>query len=380
MTQPAPKYTFLDLARINAPYMAEIEAAVGRVITSGRYVGGEECERLEYGLTALTGVPHAIGVSNGLDALRLILRAWVDRGDLSKGDEVIVAANTYIASILAIIDAGLRPVLAPVDMAALNLDTSRLEEALTSRTRAVMPVHLYGRACWDERIKEFVERHNLLVIEDNAQAIGACAVTAGLYGTYVTGGLGHAGAFSFYPTKNLGAIGDAGAVVTHDSDLAARVRALANYGSDRRYHNIYLGANCRLDPVQAAVLNVKLPYLERENTARRAIAGIYDEAITNPAIIRPVLSGDDMVWHQYVVRCDSRDNFREYLSNAGVATDIHYAVPPHRQPCMVSVDYSAAGDALAQADLIGRTVLSLPVSTCTTPTDARAIADIINRY
>lgn len=380
MTQPAPKYTFLDLARINAPYMAEIEAAVVRVVTSGRYVGGEECERLECGLTALTGSPHAIGVSNGLDALRLILRAWVDRGDLSKGDEVIVAANTYIASILAIIDVGLRPVLAPVDMAALNLDTSRLEEALTPRTRAVMPVHLYGRACWDEKIKEFVERHNLLVIEDNAQAIGARSVTAGLYGTHVTGGLGHAGAFSFYPTKNLGAIGDAGAVVTHDSDIAARVRALANYGSDRRYHNIYLGANCRLDPVQAAVLNVKLPYLERENSMRRTIAGIYDDAITNPAIIRPAISGNDMVWHQYVVRCDSRDNLREYLSKAGVATDIHYAVPPHRQPCMASVDYAAIGDALAQADQIGRTVLSLPVSACTTPSDARAIADIINRY
>lgn len=380
MTQPAPKYTFLDLARINAPYMAEIEAAVVRVVTSGRYVGGEECERLECRLTALTGAPHAIGVSNGLDALRLILRAWVDRGDLSKGDEVIVAANTYIASILAIIDAGLRPVLAPVDMVALNLDTSRLEEALTPRTRAVMPVHLYGRACWDEKIKEFVERHNLLVIEDNAQAIGARSVTAGLYGTHVTGGLGHAGAFSFYPTKNLGAIGDAGAVVTHDSDLAARVRALANYGSDRRYHNIYLGANCRLDPVQAAVLNVKLPYLDRENSMRRAIAGIYDDAITNPAIIRPAISGDDMVWHQYVVRCDSRDNLREYLSKAGVATDIHYAVPPHMQPCMASVDYAAIGDALAQADQIGRTVLSLPVSACTTPSDARAIADIINRY
>lgn len=380
MTQPAPKYTFLDLARINAPYMAEIEAAVVRVVTSGRYVGGEECERLECGLTALTGSPHAIGLSNGLDALRLILRAWVDRGDLSKGDEVIVAANTYIASILAIIDAGLRPVLAPVDMSALNLDTSRLEEALTSRTRAVMPVHLYGRACWDEKIKEFVECHNLLVIEDNAQAIGACSVTAGLYGTYVTGGLGHAGAFSFYPTKNLGAIGDAGAVVTHDSDLAARVRALANYGSDRRYHNIYLGANCRLDPVQAAVLNVKLPYLERENSMRRTIAGIYDDAITNPAIIRPAISDDDMVWHQYVIRCDSRDNLREYLSKAGVATDIHYAVPPHMQPCMASVDYAAIGDALAQAEQIGRTVLSLPVSACTTPSDAHAIADIINCY
>lgn len=374
------KYIFLDLAQINAPYMAEIETAVGRVITSGRYIGGAECERLEAGLKVLTGAEYAVGVSNGLDALRLILRAWVDRGDLKRGDEVIVAANTYIASVLAIIDAGLRPVLAPIDMSTLNLDTSRIEEAVTERTRAIMPVHLYGRACWDERLKGIVERYGLLVIEDNAQAIGARSATAGLYGTNMTGGLGHAGAFSFYPTKNLGAMGDGGAVVTHDYDLATRVRALSNYGSDRRYHNIYLGANCRLDPIQAAVLNVKMPYLERDNEQRRVIAEIYDSGIRNEAVVKPALTVGDMVWHQYVVRSEKRDRLQEYLREAGVATDIHYAVPPHKQPCMADVDYRAVGDALEQAEAIGASVLSLPISSCTTESDAKEIAAIINAF
>lgn len=374
------RYKFLDLAQVNAPYMDAIREAVLRVVESGRYVGGEECGRLEAGLQHLTGAPCAVGVSNGLDALRLILRALVERGDMQRGDEVIVAANTYIASILAIIDAGLRPVLAPVDMATLNLDTARLEECVTSRTRAVMPVHLYGRVCWDERLKEFVNRHQLFVIEDNAQAIGACAATDGLFGSRAAGALGHAGAFSFYPTKNIGAMGDAGAVVTHDADLADRVRALANYGSDRRYHNIYLGANCRLDPVQAAVLNVKLPAVESESAHRRAVAAVYDELIDNEAIIKPELTGADMVWHQYVVRCDRRDELQRYLAEAGVATDIHYAVPPHRQPCMSGVDYLAIGNALAQAEQIGDTVLSLPISTCTSVDDAKAIAAIVNAF
>lgn len=374
------EYPFLSLGQINAPYMAQIKEAVDRVIDSGRYVGGEECALLEGGLMQLTGGRYAVGVSNGLDALRLILRAWVDRGDLSHGDEVIVAANTYIASVLAIIDAGLTPVLAPVDPLTLNLDTSRLAESLSERTRAVMPVHLYGRACWDEALADFVRCHGLLVIEDNAQAIGAVATVDGLSGSRITGGLGHAGAFSFYPTKNLGAMGDAGAVVTGDEDLANRVRALSNYGSDRRYHNIYIGANCRLDPVQAAVLNVKLPYLPRENDHRRVIAGVYDGMIVNPAVIKPLTGGDDMVWHQYVVRCGERDALQKYLSEHGVATDIHYAVPPHRQPCMAGIAFRSAGDALQQAEAIGATVLSLPVSSCTSVDDARAIAGIINKF
>lgn len=375
-------YPFLDLAQINAPYMAEIKEAVNRVITSGRYIGGEECARFENSLAEYTGGKYAVGVSNGLDALRLILRAWVDRGDLRKGDEVIVAANTYIASVLAIIDAGLVPVLAPVDMDTLNLATSRLEEALSPRTRAVMPVHLYGRACWDNNIKNFVERNNLLVIEDNAQGIGAKATVEGFNGSSVTGALGHAGAFSFYPTKNLGAMGDAGAVVTSDADLAMRVRALANYGSDRRYHNIYVGANCRLDPIQAAVLNVKLLYLKDENDHRRALAAIYDRKIKNPDIIKPRLGGEDMVWHQYVIRSAHRDDLQQYLATHGIATDIHYATPPHLQPCLAgaghtsvnsnsasasNVIYRAVPDALRQAEQLGATVLSLPISSCTSP-------------
>ncbi|MDE6317697.1 MAG: DegT/DnrJ/EryC1/StrS family aminotransferase [Muribaculaceae bacterium] len=375
-----PRYPFLDLGRVNTPYMPEIEAAVMRVIASGRYVGGEECARLESGLKQLTDAPFAIGVSNGLDALRLILRAWVDRGDMKRGDEVIVAANTYIASILAIIDAGLRPVLAPVDMATLNLDTSRLDECVTQRTRAVMPVHLYGRVCWDKYLKDFVKRHQLLVIEDNAQAIGSRAAECGLFGSYAAGALGHAGAFSFYPTKNIGAAGDAGAVVTHDADLADRVRALANYGSDRRYHNIYIGANCRLDPVQAAVLNVKLPFVGKESAHRREIAAIYDRLIDNDLIIKPMFAGEEMVWHQYVVRCDSRDMLQRYLAEEGVATDIHYAVPPHRQPCMKGVDYIAISNAIEQAERIGDTVLSLPISTCTSANDAADIARIISKF
>lgn len=374
------RYPFLDLLTVNAPYMPEIEAAVSRVVTSGRYIGGEECKRLEEGLIQLTGAPYAVGVSNGLDALRLILRAWVDRGDLKRGDEVIVAANTYIASILAIIDAGLRPVLAPVDMATLNLDTSRLDECVTQRTRAVMPVHLYGRACWDSKLKDFVSRRQLLVIEDNAQAIGAKATESGLFGPKATGALGDAGAFSFYPTKNIGAMGDAGAVVTHDKDLADRVRALANYGSDRRYHNIYLGANCRLDPVQAAVLNVKLPQVGKESAHRRAIAAVYDKCIDNRLVTKPLAAGEDMVWHQYVVRCSHRDRLQKYLAAEGVGTDIHYAVPPHFQPCMTGVDYREVGDALDQAQNIGDTVLSLPVSPCTSASDAADIARIINAF
>lgn len=376
----APHYPFLDLKIINAPYMHEIEEAVRNIVTSGRYIGGEECERLEETLRVHAGAPYAVGVSNGLDALRLILRAWVDRGDISKGDEVIVASNTYIASILAIIDAGLRPVLAPVDMSTLNLDTARLEESLTSRTKVVMPVHLYGRACWDNQLKEFVEKNHLLVIEDNAQAIGARTKVPGLTGTCVTGGLGHAGAFSFYPTKNIGAMGDAGAVVTHDSDLAARVKALANYGSDRRYHNVYLGANCRLDPIQAAVLNVKLKDVDFISEQRRVIARIYDEMICHKDIEKPILGGEDMVWHQYVVRSQRRDELREYLAAAGVATDVHYATPPHQQPCMAGVDYVAVSDALAQAEEIGGSALSLPISACTSESDAKEIAAIINQF
>ncbi len=385
------RYKFLDLKQLNEPYMGVINEALRRVAESGRYVGGTEVERFESLLSAHCSTLscdantsrnqatqfHAVGVSNGLDALRLILKAWLAMGKLNPGDEVIVAANTYIASVLAIVDAGLRPVLAEPSPVTMNLDTSRLGEYLTERTRAVMPVHLYGRVCWDETLAKFVTDHNLLVIEDNAQAIGAEACCDGLFGSRRSGALGHAGAFSFYPTKNLGALGDAGAVVTPDEELARTVRALSNSGSDRRYHNILIGYNCRLDPIQAAVLNAKIGDLNEVNERRRMLARIYDAEITNPKVKLPLQGGKDNVWHQYVVTVDNRDDFRSYLAAAGVETDIHYAVPPHRQPCMEVI---FAGKEFPLTDYLAARVVSLPISACTSESDARAIASIVNKF
>ncbi len=370
------KYPFADLKIADAPILDKMQQAAARVLASGRYVGGEECERLEQRLCDLTGVQHAVGVSNGLDALRLILRAYVIMGRLNRGDEVIVPANTYIASILAIIDAGLTPVPVEPDPATLNINTSRLEAALTPRTRAIMTVHLYGRPAWDARMRDFARRHGLLVVEDNAQAIGATAACEGLYnGLRATGALGDAAAFSFYPTKNIGACGDAGAVTTHDRELADTVRALANYGSDRRYHNIYQGFNCRLDPIQAAILDVRLDMIEAETAHRRAIAATYSSLIRHDAIVTPA-DEPGHVYHQYVILADDREGLREYLTANGVGTDIHYAVPPHRQPCMA--DTLGRGQYPITDNLAAR-CLSLPVTRATSEADAAEIAAIINR-
>lgn len=374
------KYPFLDLAIVNQPYVDELADAARRVIASGRYVGGPEVDTFENVLKNQCRAAEVVGVSNGLDALRLILRGLIIKGDLKEGDEVIVPANTYVASVIAIVDAGLTPILAEPSSVTLNLDTERLEEYLSPRVRAVMPVHLYGRACWDKPLAHFVKANNLIVVEDNAQAIGATANVDGLFGSDKTGALGHAAAFSFYPTKNIGALGDAGAVATNDPELAAIVRALANYGADKRYHNIYWGFNCRLDPMQAALINVKLAHLDDENRLRRANAQVYDSQITNPLITKPLLTDDEsMVWHQYVVAVDRRDQFRQYLADNGVATDIHYAVPPHLQPCMAR--HPAARDAkLPVTERLAATIVSLPVSRCATADDAAAIAAIINNF
>lgn len=377
------KYEFLDLATVDAPYISDIEEAVSRVIRSGRYIGGAECDALEARLASLTGSTFAIGVSNGLDALRLILHAYVRLGVMAPGDEIIVPANTYIASVLAISDAGLTPVLVEPDPLTSNLDTAAVLRAIGPRTRGVMPVHLYGRVCWDENLLAMARDMNLKIIEDNAQAIGARSPIAGIDGkSHTTGALGHAAAFSFYPTKNIGAIGDAGAVTTSDPDLAAAVRALANYGSDRRYHNIYRGFNCRLDPIQAAIIGVKLNHLEAESRRRREVADVYLSEITNPAIILPPRGGDSCVWHQFVVHVADRPRFTAHLDANSVGWDIHYATPPHRQPC-----YNTASSAnlripepLTITNQLADTCVSLPVSRCTTPDDARHIADIINAF
>ncbi|MBQ9076516.1 MAG: DegT/DnrJ/EryC1/StrS family aminotransferase [Muribaculaceae bacterium] len=371
------RYPFLELHTINSTYSEEIKQAVSRVVDSGRYIGGDEVEVFEENLSRLCDAPFAIGVSNGLDALRLIIRGYIELGVFSPGDEIIVPADTYIASVLAITDNGLYPVFVDPELSTYNLDPALIEQSITPRTRAIMTVHLYGRVSWDSTIVSLAKKYNLKIIEDNAQAIGAISPIEGIHGTHITGGLGDAAGISFYPTKNIGALGDAGAVVTGDTLLAKAIRALRNYGSDRLYHNIYAGLNCRLDSIQAAILNVKLAHVNEENGYRRTIAGIYGSCITNPAVTLPLRNvADECVWHQYVVRVSDREQFRQYLDHNGVETAIHYAVPPHRQPCYAR--YSSLE--LPVADKIGNEVVSLPITRCTSPDDAAEISGIINRY
>lgn len=379
MVDASAPIPFLDLEAVNAPYIAEINEAVSAVVASGPYIGGRQVADLEGDMASVAQTPCAVGVSNGLDALRLILRAYIELGRLAPGDEVIVPANTYIASVLAITDNGLKPVFADVSASTFNLDASLLEGLVTPRTRAIMPVHLYGRVCWSQALADFAVRHNLIVVEDNAQAIGAVSAAPGLFGTCATGGLGHAAGMSFYPTKNIGAMGDAGIVTTHDPILADMVRALANYGSDRRYHNIYAGLNCRLDPLQAAVLRAKLPHLDEVNDYRRSIASTYDALIDNPLVIKPEIPdpASQHVWHQYVLCVEDRDAFRSHMASMGIATDINYPVNPPHQPCYLA-EYGHA--AIPVADMLAARVVSLPLNTALTPAQARRIAAAVNTW
>ena len=371
------QYPFLDLALANAPYMEELKAAACEVIERGRYLHSLQTELLEQEISQLCQAKHCVGVSNGLDALRLILRAYKELGIMKDGDEVIVPANTYVASVLAISDNGLKPVLCDPREDTMNLDSSLLDKLITPRTRAIMPVHLYGTPCCDETLLRVARQHGLRIIEDNAQASGACSATAGLHGSFITGGLGDGAGISFYPTKNLGALGDGGAVVTNDDTLAATVRALANYGSDQRYHNIYQGYNCRLDEIQAAMLRVKLRYLDHENDTRAAVARAYNDSINNPRVKTPVIfDGMRQTWHQYVVRVEDRDAFRHFLEENGVGSDIHYATPAHWQPCYCGLEHAP----LPVTECLANEVVSLPIAHPITPDDARTIAHIINRY
>lgn len=371
------KYPFLNLALANAPYMEDFKAAACNVIESGRYLHGQQTQLLEQEIAQLCQAKHCVSVSNGLDALKLILRAYKEMGTLREGDEVIVPANTYIASVLAISENRLTPVLCDINMDTMNMDTSLLEGLVTERTRAIIPVHLYGTPCWDNALMNVAREHNLLIIEDNAQAIGAVSDTAGLNGTFITGGLGDAAGISFYPTKNLGALGDGGAIITNDDGLADTVRALANYGSDYRYHNIFQGYNCRLDEIQAAMLRVKLRYLEHENDTRAAVALAYQESINNPRVMTPhIMDGVKQTWHQYVIRVHARNDFRAYMNENGIGTDIHYATPPHKQPCYYHLDHKP----LPVTERLADEIVSLPIAHPITPDDARAIAEVINRY
>lgn len=364
-------HRFLNLDAINSRFQPALDQAALRVVHSGRYIGGPEVEAFERELAAATGVDHAVGVSNGLDAIRLIFRAWMDLGRLHPGDEVITSSNNYIAGILAATDCGLRPIFVEPDPATFNLDPTRIEAAITPRTRAIMPVHLYGRVS----VLPDSLRERFLIVEDCAQAIGASL------GGRRVGSLGHAGAFSFYPSKNIGALGDAGAVTTNDAALAQQIRALRNYGSLQTYVNRTRGLNCRLDPLQAAMLRVKLPFTDRENSLRRANAMAYDRLISNPNVIKPSIPDDpaEHVWHQYVVRIRAgrRDHFRDFLANHDVETAVHYPKPAHLQPCYAA-DYGHLR--LPIAFTLCNQVVSLPIGPDTSETDVAQIAEIINRF
>lgn len=364
------RYEFLSLKTTTAPYRDALKRAACEVIESGWFVNGEKVKAFEEALANLCKCRYAVGVSNGLDALRLILRAYNELGVMTDGDEVIVPANTYIATVLAITDSGLKPVLVEPDVRTMNLDTALIERHITPRTKAVMTVHLYGLPCYDATLERVAREHSLLVIEDNAQAIGACTPFG------MTGGLGNAAGNSFYPTKNLGAVGDAGAVTTNDEALAKVVRELANYGCDRRYHNLRQGLNCRLDEIQAAMLLVAMQHLESINKHRQQLASIYDNEIVNPLIIKPLFN-EGATYHQYALRVESRDAFRQYLADNGVGSDVLYPTPIHRQPCYAE---QLGKHSYPLTEKICNTVVSIPCASHISITDAHAIAAIINRY
>lgn len=364
---------FLDLQKINAQYATELKQVASDVINSGWYLQGGYNKKFETELAEFVGSKHAIAVANGLDALRLILKAYMEMGIMKEGDEVIVPANTYIASVLAITDNRLTPVFVEPDINSYNLDSSLIEAAITPKTKAILLVHLYGQTCWGEKIEELATRYNLKVIEDNAQAIGAN------YKDKRTGNLGDAAGFSFYPGKNLGALGDSGAVTTNDDELARIIRAIANYGSEQKYHNIYSGLNSRMDEIQAAFLSVKLKHIDHENQVRREIAAKYLSEINNPHIQLPqVVNGDENshVWHLFVVRCKQRDKLQQYLADNGIQTLIHYPIPPHKQACYKQ--YSHLN--LPITEKIHEEVLSLPISPVMKLDEVQEVISILNSF
>jgi dTDP-4-amino-4,6-dideoxygalactose transaminase len=365
---------FLDLKAINRLHRSALLAACERVIDSGWYVLGEEVRQFEREFAAYIGAKHCIGVGNGLDALTLTWRAWKELGILSDGDEVLVPANTYIASILSITEARLKPVLVEPESRTFNIDPKRMAAALTPRTRAILPVHLYGQVADIEAICVFAQEHGLRILEDVAQAQGA------VWGNRKTGGWGHAGAFSFYPGKNLGALGDAGAVTTDDDHLADALRALRNYGSKQKYLNLYQGPNSRLDELQAALLRAKLMTLEAENARRREIAEFYTLFLKNPCVRIPALPANPQshVWHIYAVRCEHRDALQQHLAADGIDTVVHYPIPPHRQTAYSDCDWTQV--TLPLTDAIHSEVLSLPISPVLTSEQAEAVVNSVNRF
>lgn len=363
---------FLDLQAINMQYQHEIEAQLLKVFRSGWYILGDEVKNFEHNLSTFTGTKYAIGVANGLDALRLIFKAYIQLGAMTPGDEVIVPANTFIASVLAVSDNALTPVFVEPDIETYNIDIDKIEEKITSKTKAILIVHLYGRVVFSKKLEALAKKYNLKIVEDNAQAIGAA------WNGIKSGALGDVAAFSFYPGKNLGALGDAGAVTTNDAVLAERIRTIANYGSSKKYISNVLGVNSRLDEIQAAILDVKLKYLHNENDLRRKVAGFYVERIKNKKIVLPKIpvNAAEHVWHLFVVRCEKRDDLQAFLEEKGIQTLIHYPVPPHLQQAYQSYNHLH----FPITEKIHKEVLSLPISSLLTADEMKKLTETINRF
>jgi dTDP-4-amino-4,6-dideoxygalactose transaminase len=370
---------FLNLRAITASFQPELSQAVQSATDSGWYLLGKEVKAFEEAYSAFIGSKHCVGLANGLDALRLILKAYIETGAMKEGDEIIVPANTYIASILAITDNRLTPVLVEPDINTYNIDPFLIEEGITEKTKGIMIVHLYGQNAMHPEIQRLVDKYNLKLIEDNAQSQGC------YYGEKRTGSVGHAAGHSFYPGKNLGALGDAGAVTTDNEELADAIRALGNYGSRKKYINDYQGLNSRLDEIQAAVLSVKLKRLDTDNQRRREIAQFYCENINNPAIVLPNNNNFSLftfhfslthVWHLFVIRTPDRDRLQKYLMENGVETLIHYPIPPHKQKAYKEWNSLS----LPITEKIHNAVLSLPISPVMKDEEVQIITDIINAY
>lgn len=358
---------FLDLKKINNRYREEIDSRIKNILDKGWYLQGEENENFTKNFANFCGTKFALGVANGLDALNLIIKAY----GFGNGDEIIVPANTYIATILAISENGCIPILVEPDIKTYNINPDSIEEKITSKTKAIMVVHLYGQAVQMEKIWKIAKKYNLKIIEDSAQAHGA------IYQENRTGNLGDASGFSFYPGKNLGCMGDGGAVTTNDEELFNKIKAIANYGSDRKYHHIYKGVNSRLDEIQAAVLDIKLKHLDSDNNKRHEISKYYRENIKNSKIILPETYDEKShVWHIFAVRTQNRDEFQKYLTEKGIQTIIHYPTPPHKQGAYKEWNNLS----FPITEEIHNTILSLPISPVMTDSEIEKVVEVVNEY
>ena len=363
------KIPFVTFLPMEEELNSDLRGAFDRVFTRSWYIGGVEDEAFEKAFAEYCGAKYCVGVGNGLDALMLILKAL----GIGEGDEVIVPSNTYIATALAVTYVGATPILVEPDIRTFNINSALIEEKITSKTKAIMPVHLYGQACDMDPIMDIARKHNLFVVEDCAQAHGA------KYKGQIVGTFGDAAGFSFYPGKNLGALGDAGAVVTNNEKLADMVRSLGNYGSDYKYHHIYKGNNSRLDELQAAFLAAKIPHLNRMNVERRRIASLYTGGINNPKVTTPYVPEDcEPVWHIYGIRCKERETLEKHLNDKGIGTNKHYPIPMHMQDCYK--DWGIKEGELPIAEEISATELSIPMYYGMTDAEIQYVIDAINEF